>query len=207
MCAVTLLSGSLLQVPDVNASPRHVEVLGDEPAVTVVWFVFATEQAAAIELAGIEFVLDPAFRHQATEGDLVVLPRTLALPVGVKNGLRRRQDGDMDVVDPDDLLKEIRKILLLCKRGELRPVVQPRVNKPADACILEFREELAGALFRESDRENRHAWEASVACSLADMSSLRYCNCHQVVSKKTRSVTACHESAVPLLSGSVTARS
>ena len=112
MCAVTLLSGSLLQVPDVNASPRHVEVLGDEPAVTVVWFVFATEQAAAIELAGIEFVLDPAFRHQATEGDLVVLPRTLALPVGVKNGLRRRQDGDMDVVDPDDLLKEIRKILL-----------------------------------------------------------------------------------------------
>ena len=127
------------------------EVFSNESSMALVRFWLAAQEASFVNKLRRYKILDVAFSQQLAKLLLVAAPINVFLLVGVKDFLCRRQFWFVDVRYARNLFQEILEVLLFCKAGQLRYVIQTDVNHGAYACFFQYAEELACALLGETD--------------------------------------------------------
>ena len=150
------LSAGLNNMLDLNIAPFALQILRHKAAVTVSGRILAAKQARAFQKSTRHFVLDLPRDHQVYELALIEVPVSLALLIFIQHSLRRREFGEVHIIDVADRAQKIAKVIALSKACKLRDVVQPHIHQPAHACELQFGEEGLGRLLRKTDRENLH---------------------------------------------------
>lgn len=73
------------------------------------------------------------------------------LLVGIEDVLSGREQRQVDVVDADNLLKEISEVVALRKSCELGHVVEANIDDPFGATLAQEFEKHGSGLFRETD--------------------------------------------------------
>src|SRR5262249_53195319 len=143
---------------DLDVSPTLAQILGDQAAVAAIRFRLAAEQdRGPVEQAPVERVLDTTLLHQPQELRLVILPASLTLLVVVQNGLSGREPRLMHVSGATDFLEKEARVLLLVEARQLRDVVQPDIDQPPDARLLQTAEEFSGVFLGKTDRVDFHS--------------------------------------------------
>ena len=121
----------------------------------------AEERGWDRELAGVEDVVDAAFREQGSHPALVVLPGQLARLLQPVEELRRRSEERLVcVVRPAELPEEEGEIRPAAEAREVGGVVQADVEDALHAGVTERPEERLGAPAGEPDREHLHRHRA-----------------------------------------------
>jgi hypothetical protein len=144
----------LYEVFDFHVSPSLLKVFSDQATMTMFRLVFAAQEASTIKQCGRHHVFDPTRPHQAQKFTLIPAPvRGTMLLVGVKHLLRRREAGDVHVVDIADRLYEVLEIIAFREASKLRNVVQPNINQSACTRPMDFAEERFRRFLGKPDRE------------------------------------------------------
>ncbi len=141
--------------------PLVTEILNDEPAVAVMWLVFAAKQAATIKLVAVN-LLDPPSGHEVQKLSFVLRPRSLVLLVGVEDVLGRRKLKHVLIPHAADSLGEVREVITLGESIELRFVVQPNIYNILYARFLQPIEKMLSSRLGETDSEDFHVTYSKV---------------------------------------------
>ena len=113
---------------DAQVAPFGLEIFEDETAVAMIGTGFTTEQHDWHgKEARADTLFDLALGHQRQKASLVVLPASLALPVGVEHDLCGREQWLVDVLGAAELAEEVCQIIALGEAGELRRIVQANI--------------------------------------------------------------------------------
>lgn len=107
-----------------------LQVFGYEAAVAFVGLIFAAKEAGI----GDSFFRDSRFDltrlDQFEKVAFVGGPLAFISPVRGEQFLRWRQQRLVDIVHAADLAKEKLQVVLLCKTGQLRNVVEAHIHEP-----------------------------------------------------------------------------
>lgn len=99
-----------------HVEPLALQVLDDQPPVTVLGGRFATEQdARSFKVAWSERAFDVSLFHQLEELRLVDAPVSLVFFVGIQDVLRRGQQRFMHVLGITQFSQEIGQVIALGK--------------------------------------------------------------------------------------------
>jgi hypothetical protein len=112
-----------------HVGPLALQVLDDQPPVTVLGGRFATEQHTwRFKIAWGELAFDVSFFHQLEELGFVHAPVSFVFLVGIQNVLRGCQQRLVHVLGVAQFAQEIGQVIAFGKGGQLRDVVQPHVD-------------------------------------------------------------------------------
>jgi hypothetical protein len=114
---------SSYQVRDTQSSPLALQIFRHQPPVTVVRLVLAAKEAATRYQGRVDVVLNLPFLHQGKEATLIILPRA-SLPIFVPHLLGRREQRQVDVIDPENFLQEIPQVIFFAETSELGNIIQ-----------------------------------------------------------------------------------
>lgn len=156
-------SVELRNVGDRHVAPLLLQVFRYQAAVTVFRSFFAAEETSIVENFA-RHIFDLPRAHQAQEAALVCAPVSrllfLVLVEHLGCGRELRQVKIFDVADHPG---EITQVVFLGEAGKLRTIVEPDVNQPPDAGLLQAGEENLCRLFRESDGKDLQSTNSSRA--------------------------------------------
>ena len=117
-------------MPNDYVSPLALQVFHDQPPMAMVRLILAAKQDALLREQGLwNALLDLALSHQRQESLLIAGPITAMLLVFVEQLLSRRQHRLVMVGSAADGLQEILEVVTLRESGELRYVIETRVDQ------------------------------------------------------------------------------
>ena len=138
---------------NIHIAPVLLQILRDQPPMTVVRFVLAAKKAAVRDYVCIDFLLDLALTHQIKKFSLIYRPITLIFLVFIKDVLSRGEFWNMNIIDMTDLPQKKLKIITLCETRQLRDIVKAHVNDPLCSRALKPGKKRFRRLLRESNRK------------------------------------------------------
>jgi len=157
---------------DLHIPPFITQMFRDQPAMTVMRFVFTAQKATAIEQARLNG-LDLAIRDQRSKIALVGGPIAIEFLVAIEHLFRRCQVHQMHILDSSDGSQKVRQIIPFGEPGQLRVVVEPRIDDPLDACALQPGEKSLGCLLGEADGEEVDGVHVTLSSGRASRYSIR----------------------------------